>query len=195
VNEAVGIPSYGDYILAIDEWYVDDDITDMHTEIIDARSRNVRHATADYINKDQPFIEFFNGDHIIGTGNHGSTDADNHMDLNVLYVMIILFAIIGLLSFLRWVKDRIWRKAVTVTVRTHFVREGASTITHEEERPSFRQATRLTSTQELIYVTRSWSGVYHARDCQFMRRFGASMKHARTCAECYRISTREYNNQ
>jgi hypothetical protein len=172
-------------------------ITEFYKEIIDARSyNNVRRATADHSNKEQPLIEFFNGYPVTGTGNHVSKNADNHMDLNVLYMMIIIFAIIGFLSAHRRAKTHIWRKIATATVRTHFVQEGAGAITSEEERPSFRrQATRLTSTQELIYVTKSWSEVYRTRDCRFMTRFSPSMKHNRICSECYRINTREYNNE
>jgi hypothetical protein len=78
-DETTGKSSYGDHIIVIDERSADDDITDIFMEILDAHSRNNGHqSTTDYINNDQPLIEFFNGDHITVIGNHVSTNTNNN---------------------------------------------------------------------------------------------------------------------
>jgi hypothetical protein len=49
------------------------------------------------------------GDHIIQFGKHVSVRESNDNNLDVPFVLIIIFAIVGPLSVIRWIKDRIWK--------------------------------------------------------------------------------------
>jgi hypothetical protein len=121
---------------------------------------------------------------VVSTMNLSAVIVSLKLDIKTLYVVIIILAIIRLLSSLRWPKDCMSGQTATTTMKTSLVHEGASIIPNEEQLLFQRRAMRSTLTQELIYIAKPKTEVYHTRECQFKIRFGASMSYKRICAEC-----------
>jgi hypothetical protein len=116
---------------------------DILKKTTDARSNNyVRRSTKGYINN-----EPFRGDRVAEIEYHISTGTDTQIDLETLYVMIIVLAIVGLLSILRRAKDCMLGRTATTTMKTRFVHEGSCVMSTGQEQLSLqRQASRSTST-------------------------------------------------